>query len=249
MKKALFLLPLAILVASLCSPQAALGKTDTFKITISGGGLKSPVEITDPRVLALSKVWSGQFLDWTRTPESEPPKGFLAVEVSFFMKISENDIRKNYVVFYYPNSPGRQGYIYLPSKGSPLWWLNAGSILRTGRDGKWNYASPEWEALVKPVLIQAQAALNAASVSQATASRKIRAPSSAEVSGISVEAWTKPQRGWLYVLDPRSESEHPGRIYAVAPEQHRVLVIDAATLQELRTVDVGTAPSLALVVP
>ena len=222
MKKALFLLPLAM--ASLCSPQAALGKTDTFKITISGGGLKSPVEITDPRVLALSNVWSGQFLDWTRTPESEPPKGFLAVEVSFFMKISENDVRKNYVVFYYPNSPGQQGYIYLPSKGSPLWWLDASSILRTGRDGKWNYASPEWEALVKPVLIQAQAALDAASVSQTTAARKIRAPSSAEASAISVEAWTKPQRGWLYVLDPRSESEHPGsRIWLLDPESARVM--------------------------
>jgi hypothetical protein len=224
MKKALFLLPLAVLVAPLCSPQAALGKADTFKITISGRGLKSPVEITDPRVLALSNAWSGQFLDWTRTPESEPPKGFLAVEVSFFTKMAENDIRKNYVVFYYPNPSGKQGYIYLPAKGSPLFWLDAGSIIRTGRDGKWNYASPEWEALVKPVLIQARAALNAAPVSQAMAARNIRAPSSAEASGVSVEAWTKPQRGWLYVLDPRSESEHPGsRIWLLDPESARVM--------------------------
>jgi len=38
-------------------------------------------------------------------------------------------------------------------------------------------------------------------------------------------------------------------IYALAPEQHRVLVIDTATLQEVRTIDVGRTPSLALVVP
>jgi YVTN family beta-propeller protein len=38
-------------------------------------------------------------------------------------------------------------------------------------------------------------------------------------------------------------------IYALAPEQHRVLVIDTATLQELRTIDVGRTPSLALVAP
>jgi YVTN family beta-propeller protein len=44
-------------------------------------------------------------------------------------------------------------------------------------------------------------------------------------------------------------SQDGKRIYAVAPEQHRVLVIDAATLQELRTIDVGRTPSLALVVP
>ena len=120
MKKALFALSLAVSVASLCLPQAASAKADTFKMTISGGGLTSPVEITDPQILALSNVWYGQFLDATRTPESKPPRGLLAVEVSFFMKIAENDIRKNYVVFYYPNSPGEQGYIYLPSKGSPL---------------------------------------------------------------------------------------------------------------------------------
>ena len=224
MKKALFSLSLAFLLASLCSPQTALAKADTLKITISGGGLTSPVEITDPRVLALSNVWSGNFLDATRTPESKPPKGLLAVEVSFFMKIAENDIRKNYVAFYYPNSPGEQGYIYLPSKGSPLWWLDAGSIMRTGRDGKWNYASPAWEALVKPVLIHAQAAANAASVSQAMAARNTQAPSSAEASGISVEAWRKPRPGWLYVLDPRSESEHPGsRIWLLDPESARVM--------------------------
>ena len=224
MKKALFALSLAVLLAPLCSPQAALAKADTFKITISGGGLTSSVEITDPRVLALSNVWSGQFLDATRTPESKPPKGLLAVEVSFFMKIAENDVRKNYVVFYYPNYPGEQGYIYLPSKGSPLWWLDAGSMMRTGRDGKWNYASPAWEALVKPVLIHAQAAPNAASVSQATAAQNSRVSSSAKASGISVEAWKKPQPGWLYVLDPRSESEHPGsRIWLLDPESARVM--------------------------
>lgn len=224
MKNALFAFPLAVVLASLCSPQAALAKTDTFKITISGGGLTSPVEITDPQVLALSNVWSGNFLDETRTPESKPPERLPAVEVSFFIKVAENDMRKNYVAFYYPNSPGQQGYIYLPSKGSPLWWLDAGSILRTGRDGKWSYASPAWEALVKPLLIHAQAAPNAASMSEAPVAPNTRASSSAEASGISVEAWRKPQPGWLYVLDPRSESEHPGsRIWLLDPESGRVM--------------------------
>jgi YVTN family beta-propeller protein len=38
-------------------------------------------------------------------------------------------------------------------------------------------------------------------------------------------------------------------IYALAPEQHKVLVIDTATLQQVRTIEVGRTPSLALVVP
>ena len=38
-------------------------------------------------------------------------------------------------------------------------------------------------------------------------------------------------------------------IYALAPEQHRILVIDTATLQERRTIDVGRTPSLVLVAP
>jgi len=38
-------------------------------------------------------------------------------------------------------------------------------------------------------------------------------------------------------------------IYAVAPAQHRVLVIDARTLQEERGISVGNAPSLAIVAP
>lgn len=214
MKEPPFALSLAFLLALLFSPQATLAKAETFKITISGGGLANPIEITDPRVLALSNVWSGHFLDVTRAPEDNPPKGLLAFEVSFFMKISENDIRKNYVVFYYPNSPGEQGYVYLPGKGSPLWWVDAGSIMRTGRDGKWNYASPAWESLVKPMLIRAKAAPNAAPISQSTT----------ETPGISVETWRKPQPGWLYVLDPRSESEHAGsRIWLLDPESARVM--------------------------
>ncbi|MGA8594708.1 MAG: hypothetical protein WB676_08185, partial [Bryobacteraceae bacterium] len=38
-------------------------------------------------------------------------------------------------------------------------------------------------------------------------------------------------------------------IYALAPEQHKVLVIDTANLQERDAVSVGKTPALALVVP
>ena len=38
-------------------------------------------------------------------------------------------------------------------------------------------------------------------------------------------------------------------IYALAPEQHSVLVLDAATGRQMRTISVGQTPALALVVP
>lgn len=38
-------------------------------------------------------------------------------------------------------------------------------------------------------------------------------------------------------------------LYALAPEQQGVLVIDTATLEEKHTIRVGKTPSLALVAP
>jgi YVTN family beta-propeller protein len=100
---------------------------------------------------------------------------------------------------------------------------------------------------------------------RAVPSERLRSPDNAKVylayGPDQTEMWTG-----LRVLDTATErvlgdfqtsvpfwsatlSQDGNRIYAVVPEQHRVLVIDAATLQELRTIDVGRTPSLALVVP
>ncbi len=221
MKKAASVFSLTVLLMSLCLPRSTWAKTPTVKITISGGGLTSAVEITDPQALALSNVWFGEFLDDSRTPESEPPKGLLPYEVSFFVKLAENDVRKMYVVYYYP-SPREQGFVYLPGKGA-VWGLNVGTILRKGRDGKWNYASPAWEALIKPALIRAEAALTSTS-SPPSGGQKNPAPSASEESEVSVDGWTKPQPGWLYVLDPRSELARPGsRIWLLDPESANVM--------------------------
>jgi hypothetical protein len=38
-------------------------------------------------------------------------------------------------------------------------------------------------------------------------------------------------------------------LYAVAPERQSILVIDATTLEEKRTIRVGKTPSLAIVAP
>jgi hypothetical protein len=158
MKKPLFVFPLACLLIFLGMPEAASAKSPTVKITISGGGLTSAIEVTDARILDISNVWSGQFLDRSRGTAKEPSRSLPRYEVSFYIKIAENEVRKKYVLYYCPNPAAEPGYIYLPGKGETWYSLNVGAILRDGQDGKWNYASPAWEDLIKPMIAGAEAA-------------------------------------------------------------------------------------------
>ncbi len=158
MKKTLFVFPLAVLLILLGMPEAASAKGPTVKIMISGGGLTSAIEVTDPRILDISNVWTGQFLDRSRGTAKEPARGLRRYEVSFYVKFAENDVRKKYVVYYYMSPTTDPGYIYLPGKGETWYSLNVGAIIRDGQDGKWNYASPAWEDLIKPVIAGAEAA-------------------------------------------------------------------------------------------
>jgi hypothetical protein len=233
MKKADLAFALALLISAL-RPVTASAKAPTVKITIASGGLTSAIQVTDPQVLAFSDVWSGQFLDGARSPENEGPKALLPYEVSFYVKLAENDVRKMYVAYYYPNSSTRQGFIYLPGEGA-VWELNVGTILREGRDGKWNYASPAWEALVKPLLSGAEALRRSVSASEAAMQKR---HGLSKVSHVSVDGgWTKPQAGWLYVLDPRSESDHPGS---------RIWLLDPETATVMGSVRAGYDPDFAL---
>ncbi len=153
------LLPALLIVPILLGlSQTALAKAPTAKLIIEGGSLTKQLELTDPRILGLSNIWRGtdNFLDNSREPAKKTPRGLRGYEVSFYAKLGENDIRKMYVVRYYPN-PSGQGYIYLPGHGDDWGAGNTGSIIRAGRDGKWNYVSPSWEQLVKPLIATAEA--------------------------------------------------------------------------------------------
>ncbi len=154
MKKALLAVPVAVVLVLLATPQPTSGKAPTVKIIISGGGLGKAMEITDPRILELSNVWHGQFLNGSRGAAKEPPQDLPRYEVSFYVDLGNNgvrDVRKMYVVYYCPDPGDAQGSIYLPGKDEPWYRLNVSSILR-GQEGKWSYASPAWEALLKPLL-------------------------------------------------------------------------------------------------
>ncbi len=157
MKKELFVPALACLVIFLGMPEAASAKSPTTKITISGGGLTSAIEVTDPRILDMSNVWTGHFLDRSRGTRKEPPRVLDRYEVSFYIKIVDNEVKKKYVLYYYPSDTTEPGYIYLPGKGDTWYELNVGALIRDGQDGRWNYAAPKWEDLIKDVIARAKA--------------------------------------------------------------------------------------------
>ena len=237
MKPIIFALSkLAVLLVLLGTPIATWAKSPTTEITLSGGGLGRVVEVTDPKLLAMSNVWLGQFLDPSRSPLNEGPPGLKAYEVSFYVKLAENDVRKMYVAYYYPNVGSEQGLIYLPDKGA-VWELNIGTIIRGGQ-GKWNYVLPAWEALIKPVIANAEAA--PALTSESTTASEATGSQNQKVSGASEVAtggWTRPKRGWLYVLDPRSESDHPGS---------RVWLVDPKSAKVMGSIRAGSDPDFAL---
>jgi hypothetical protein len=96
----------------MASPARLFAKGDTVKITIQGADLKTPIQITDRKVLANIQVWSGLgtsssgpgfnpkapsfIIDWSQGPTEEPPKGLPRYEVSFYANMSSE--RLIYVV-------------------------------------------------------------------------------------------------------------------------------------------------------
>src|SRR6202022_2726406 len=137
MKVAIALLLSAMLLLSVPSPMLAKGKTS--KITITGPGVKRPIEILDPKILANFSVWTGPgtnagdrqgfIIDWFEGPMRETPTTLHSYQVTFYAGASPNE-RIVYVV-YYAFSPGTtQGYVYLPGESDEWYGRNVRSIIR-----------------------------------------------------------------------------------------------------------------------
>ncbi len=215
MKKAAFSLLLA--AVALMTHRTASAKAPTAKITIAGGGLAKSVDVTDQRMLDLSG-WGGPQADGVA---DEPERGRLYYEVSFYCENQVHDMVKNYVVYYYPPGPSGRGVIYRPGKGA-VWELNAGTILREGWNGKWMYAAREWDAAWEAAAGPAVLAKGGTPQSRAS---------------VSVDGWTRPESGWLYVLDPQSERDAPGS---------RIWLFDPTTAKVRGSIRAGYEPDYAL---
>lgn len=226
--KRLLLPALLIVLILIAKPQTAFAKAPTSKLVIEGEGLTKALELTDPRILEVSKIWSygdDSFLDYSRKPAKKSPRNLRAYEVSVYVKPDQNEIKKMYDVRYYPN-PSGQGYMYLPGDKDAWGAGNKGSIIRAGRDGKWNYVSPAWEQLVKPLIATAEATDLLHEVAQQYASLTqydIETVEESEFKGELSHNWNKEYRTLA------RDSEKRYRFEFKAPYQWTTVISDGTT--------------------
>jgi hypothetical protein len=144
-------------------------KGPTTKITITGGGLHGPVEITDRDVLKNFNVWSGPgtfangvegtegfIVDWTAGPVTDRPNGLRTFEVSFYVRYANRPFTEQpdqlaYIVSYAFDPATGRGYVYLPGKSDGPYRLNTKAIYR-GREGNWFRANAAWQAAFRTVV-------------------------------------------------------------------------------------------------
>jgi hypothetical protein len=142
-----------VLIASLlllaALPVAA--KTRLEKITIAGPGLATPVEITDEQTLRLANPWFGTFVEWS-APAVATRDGTAVYDVTLYARLRSSELRPIYQFRYAPGANGQRGLVYLPGKGEPWHRQNLSIITRASHDGRWNPASPGWDARMKAAL-------------------------------------------------------------------------------------------------
>jgi hypothetical protein len=132
-----------------------LAKGKTVKITIKGADLKTPIEISDPEILANFQVWTGPgtstadrqslIIDWSQGPVKETPLALRRYQVSFYAAPNDQIV---YVVYYGFTPGAEQGYVYLPGESDEWAGLNVRLIWR-GEEGKWFHAWSAWERVGK----------------------------------------------------------------------------------------------------
>ncbi len=119
------------------------------KITITGPGLVSPIEITNPEILRQFNPWDGYFLDKERAIVTETPQGHALYEVLFYVRETSGEFHLFYALNYSPALSGARGTIYLPQENEKWYVMNNETI---ARKSGWLYASPEWDSLMQHLL-------------------------------------------------------------------------------------------------
>lgn len=145
-----------------------LAKNETTRITIAGGGLATPIVITDPATLRRFNVWTGpgtggsaQGVQWkatdgfvieSATPVNDPPSSLGRYEVTFLVdRQDRNGQNMAYVIFYEYDAQGDRGFVYFPGRSDPQWRTNVFLILRE-IEGHWYPASQDWKDTIGPLI-------------------------------------------------------------------------------------------------
>ncbi len=163
--KRMFALWLAFLLMVTAAP--LFGKAPTSKIKIQGSDLKATIEITDPKILRLFRVWAGPatssneaqslIVDWSQEASTGLPKGLQRYEVSFYAKLPNEQLI--YVVFYEHDASQDHGYVCLPGTTDKWYGVNVGTIWH-GVEGKCFRAWGAWERVADPLIEKAKMAVS-----------------------------------------------------------------------------------------
>lgn len=133
-------------------PGSLQAKDPTRKLIISGGGLAGGVEIVDSATLALSNVYSGNFLGMPGAAAA-PPASAPRYEISFYLPqrgswlhnlTHRPRLQVAYVVYFVPDASHHTGYIYVPGREDTWSDWNRGVVTRQQYEGRWSVASPAW---------------------------------------------------------------------------------------------------------
>jgi hypothetical protein len=124
-------------------------KGSTVKLTITGPGLRAPIEIVEPSILEASNVFAGSFVGETLTVTPAVKRRIYTV--TFDLQPPQNKpVRTAYAVSVARDAKSGVLLLYLPGRGEAGYALNVGTILRDGQDGHWHRPSHAWaSALAK----------------------------------------------------------------------------------------------------
>ena len=151
------LLPVVVAVLYLVAALPATvvsAKGPVAVITVSGPGLTAPIEMKSAAVLSDFDPWRRQFIAWDRGVPPAAPQGPSYAITFYRFHRDESGASPIYVFDYVPNVPDGPGYIYIPGPDDSRYSLNAGTVVgatssdRWNPDGKWQYATDEWDATV-----------------------------------------------------------------------------------------------------
>ncbi|MFN2529730.1 MAG: hypothetical protein ABR555_00385 [Pyrinomonadaceae bacterium] len=146
----------AVVLLFLSLPAFPKGRVEL--VVIKGPYLDKPIEITDPATLQKLNPWFGKFVsDKGLAPAPNTDSG--SYELLFYMhwpqrhsQLDRGDLKLVYNVNYFPGVDDGTGRIYFPGKGDK-YYVNAGTILREGIDGTWQWASTDWEQTMRQLNI------------------------------------------------------------------------------------------------
>jgi hypothetical protein len=149
----------------------ALAKEPTTRIEV-GNEKRAIVVLTGPESAGQFMVWSGlgtsatnadgltaptgdyDFADWAAGP-IEAPQGLAVYSVRFYCAADapgHESIPSNQCYgVRYAVAPGQRGYIQIPDALDPEFPKNMSSIAR-GVEGKWYWATEQWDEAVRPRL-------------------------------------------------------------------------------------------------